>query len=208
MKNQKLTAGLIALCALALSAPLASAAIVGVTGNATWLGIAPAGCGWGQLSGINAYAWDEQQARTLNLPVDMINNPGSSLAPIAGVANGVFDSHFLHFDGIPGVIGATGTVSFSSPIVAVIFTPTNLDISDAPAGSFGTAYPTLYPQRGLSVNPLSWITINSNILTFNLNTIVPSQFIDQVRILTQTPTPGTASLLGLAALGCARRRRH
>jgi hypothetical protein len=201
---------LIALAALSLSAPLASASITSVTGNTTWLGSPPAACGFNQLAGQVAYAWDEKQGVNLFLNVDMINNPGTSTSPIPGtVGGGPMDSHFIHFQGVPGVIGVTGTVSFSAPIAAVIFTNTNLDASDAPAGAPATIYPTLYPFRGLSTLPPSIFSISGNTLSFNFQTIVPSNFIDQVRVITHSmPAPGSAAMLGLAGASCARRRRR
>jgi MYXO-CTERM domain-containing protein len=192
---------------LALTGSAASAAIVGVTGNTTWLGTPPPGCAPGQLSGMNAFAWDEQQNVALSLNVDMTNNPGSSTSPIPGTVSGTYDSHFIHFEGIPGVIGAQGTVTYNNPIVAVIFRNTTLDNSDAPAGAPSTAYPTLYPFRGLSSAPASFFSINGNTLTFNLNTVAPTQFVDQIRVLTQAPAPGSLALLGLGGLVAARRRR-
>jgi len=199
----------IALAAFALASGAASASIINVSGSTTWLNTPPAACGPGQLTGFTAYAWDEQQNVALTLSVDMVNNPGSSAAPIAGFANGTFASHFLHFEPLPGAVGAAGTVTFNAPIVAVIFTPLNLDNSDAPAGAFGTLYPTLFPTRGLGTsNPPSVVTANGNVLTFNLHVQIPSADIIQVRVLTQVPAPGvaTAFLLGLAT--CSRRQRN
>src|SRR5258705_267013 len=77
----------------------------------------------------------------------------------------------------------------------------------APAGAPGTVYPTGYPFRGLSTLPPSVFSILGNTLTFNFQTIVPSNFVDQVRVITHTaPAPGSAALLGLAGVACARRR--
>lgn len=198
----------ITLAALALAAGSASASIINVSGTTTLLNSPPVACGPGQLTGFNAYAWDEQQNVALNLAADMVNNPGSSAAPIAGIANGTFNSHFLHFEPLPGAIGASGTVTFNAPIVAVIFTPLNLDNSDVPTGAFGTLYPTLFPTRGLGTSsPPSVVAANGNVLTFNLHVQIPSADIIQVRVLTQVPAPGAASALLLGLATCARRRR-
>ncbi len=197
----------LALSALALCAPLAPASIVGTTGGVTPLGSPPAACGLGQLTGLTAYAWDEKQNVPLSLAVDMVNNPGSSLTPTPGAISGVYSSHFLHFDGVPGVLGVTGTITFSGPIVAVIFRSQLLDLSDSPAGAPTTIYPTGYPFRGQGSTPPSFITVNSNVLSFNLNTIVPNNWVTQYRVITQSPAPGSAALLGIAGLVGARRRR-
>jgi len=206
MKTSRMTVSVLGL-AVALSGPTASASITGVTGNTTWLGSPPVSCTPSTLTGFNAYAWDEKQSVTLNLNVDMTNNPCSSASPIAGTAVGVYDSHFIHYEGIAGAVGAIGTVSFNAPIVAVIFGNLNLDNSDGPAGAAGTAYPTTYPFRGLNAVPPSFFSIVGNTLSFNLNTNNPVAFVDQIRVLTQAPAPGSLALLGLGGLVAARRRR-
>jgi uncharacterized protein (TIGR03382 family) len=199
----------VALASLAFSAPLASAAITGVTGATNWLGSPPVSCVPGALAGFTAYTWNEQQNVTIasGINVDMTNNPGSSTSPIPGNIAGIFDVHFLHFQGIPGIAGVTGTVTYSGPIIGVIFNNTTLDLSDY-LGTGGTVYPTGYPFRGLGGNPTSFFSISGNTLSFNFNTISPVLFVDQVRVLTHvTPAPGSVALLGLAGLVCGRRRR-
>lgn len=191
------------LAPLALIAPLAGASITGVSGNTTWLGVAPPACTSGVLTGSNAYAWNEQQAVSLTLNADMVNW-GPSNAAIAGTVSGVYDSHFIHFEDFSGAIYA-GSVTFSGPIDAVIFTPLNLDNSDAPAGAFGTVYPTTYPFRGLNIQ--SSFFASGNTLSFNFATAMPTPDMIQVRVLTRVPTPGAAGLLGLGGLLAARRRR-
>ncbi len=198
----------VTLATLALSAPFASAAIVGVTGATTWLGSPPPSCNPGALTGITSFAWDEQQNVTISsgINVDMTNNPGSSTSPVPGTIAGIFDVHFLHFQSATG-IGITGSVTYSGPIIGVIFRNTTLDLSDY-LGTGGTTYPTGYLFRGLTGNPPSFFSISGNTLTYNLNTNVSVPFVDQVRVLTHpTPAPGSAALLGLAGLVCTRRRR-
>ena len=203
------TTTLAALSTLTL-ASLASANILFVTGNTVQIG-APLACGWGQQTGQNAFAWNERTGVNLFLNVDMINNPGSSTSPTPGtVGGGPFDTHFIHFDSVPGIVQAIGTVTFDAPIAAVIFKNTTLDASDGSAGALGTVYPTGYPFRGLSSTPPSFFSISGATLSFNFSTIVPSNFVDQVRVITHTvsPSPGSAALLGLAGVFAARRRRH
>ena len=196
----------IGLSALVLSASAASAGITGVTGMTTWLGSPPVSCVPGALSGLTAYAWDEQQNTPLALVADMVNNPGNSGAPIPGPIAGNYDSHFIHFEQIPGAAPASGTVTFNNPIVAVLFRPLTLDSTDVPAGSPGTIYPTGYPFRGISGN--SFFSILGNTITFNIATVSPVIAVGQIRVLTQVPAPATAGLLGMGALALGRRRRR
>lgn len=207
MNSNQIRAGLVGVAAALAMGSGASAGIQTVSGNTTWLPLPPAACGLGQLAGQNAYAWDEQQGVSLNLAVDMTNNPGTSASPIPGNISGVYDSHFLHFEPVPGVIGAAGTVTFWNPIVAVIFGNTTLDVSDAPAGAGGTAYPTLCPLRGVVNSSLNNFSINGNVLSYHFAAMVPTQFVDQVRVITQTPAPGSVALVGAGALVATRRRR-
>lgn len=190
------------------AATSAQAAIVGVTGNTTWLGSPPANCSIFQLFSVNAFAWDEQQNVPLNLFTDMVNNPGSSTSPVPGGILGTYDSHFLHFDGSTGVLSAQGTITFSLPIVACIFKHTLLDVSDAPAGAFGTVYPTGFLNRGMATTIPSFFSISGNTMTFNIGADPFANEIAQVRIITGSiPTPATASLLALGGAVALRRRR-
>lgn len=199
--------GASALLAGALAASPASAAILSVSGQTTLLGSAPADCTVGQLTGFNAFAWNEQTNQSFAaLNVDMVNNPGNSSGPIPGVLSGIFDSHFLHFEGLPGVIGAGGTVTYSAPIRAVIFRNVNLNSTDATLGSVTTIYPTGFPFRSIA-GTNSFFSINANVLTFDLKSISSVQRVIQLRVLTDAPTPGAASLGAIGGLVCLRRRR-
>jgi hypothetical protein len=203
MKNR--TAIALSTLALAAAALPATAGITGVTGMTTWLAVPPAACTPGALTGLTAYAWDEQQNTPLSLIVDMVNNPGNSGAPIPGPLTGNYDSHFIHFEPIAGAIAATGTVTFNNPIVGVIFRPLTLDSTDVPAGSPSTTYPTLFPLRGISGN--SFFSILGNTITFTISpTAAPG--LGQIRVLTQVPAPATAALFGMGAIACGRRRRR
>jgi hypothetical protein len=200
------TPSLLTLAALgALTVP-AAASIVTVSGQTTLIG-PPIDCSINQLAGTTAFAWDEQQnVSVTGLPTDETQNPGGTAAPVFGVLSGVYDSHFLHFQGIP-LNNAAGSVTFSGPIVGVIWNNAFLDISDGQAGAPGTIYPTGYPTRGLLAPPPGVLSVNANVLTFNFqNAFTPNDLV-QVRILTQVPAPGACGLLATAGIFAARRRR-
>jgi hypothetical protein len=197
-----------AVLALAALNPPTHAAIVGTTGSATQIG-SPPSCLPFALTGPSAYAWDEQTnvAPSSGLLVDMSTNP--SFAPggnVPGLITGSVDSHFLHWEDYSGV-SASGTVTFSGPIIGVMFSDAYLDLSDAPLGAFGTAYPTGSIGRGFG--PQGLITINGAVLSFTFYPQpVPGNGTEQVRILTRhVPAPGVTALLGMAGLIGLRRRR-
>jgi uncharacterized protein (TIGR03382 family) len=202
---------LIALTLASLAASSASAAVTGVSGSATLLGSPPLSCAPGGLPSFTLSVWDEQTNIPLtSYSVNMVNNPGSNLLPIPGTLTGNYDSHFLSFDGLPGIIGVSGTVTFSAPIDAVIFRALDLSSSDPIMGSPGTTYPTGYPFRDISVNPSNGFSISGNVLTFNFLNFSSAQvpFVAQLRVLTQVPAPGSVAFAGLAGLATLRRRRR
>ena len=198
------TRTLVALSPLML-ASASFAAITGVSGQATLLGTPPVACTNLSLTGITAYAWDEQQNITATVKVDETQNPGGNLGAVGGAVTGTYNSHFIHHQGIPGIINAIGTVTFDAPIFAVIFVGTNLDNSDPVFGSLGTTYPTGYFFRQLGS---SIFTVNGNTLSFDLSTFSNVHDVAQIRVLTQVPAPAGGALLGLAGLAGLRRRRN
>lgn len=196
----------LSLFAVAAFAAASHATITGTTGNATQIG-APLSCLPGGQAGPTVYCWDE--AVNVNASggvfADMINPPNSVPGtPIAGFVFGTFDSHLLHID--DPFYAHSGTVTFSAPIVAVMWRDVTLDNSDAAFGAPGTAYPTGLFMRGW--NTLSFFSAVGNTLTFNFNSIPGAFSIDQVRVLTHSvPTPGAMALLGLGGAIAVRRRR-
>ncbi|QYK47431.1 MAG: hypothetical protein KF838_11655 [Phycisphaeraceae bacterium] len=198
---------LVALTLSALTTTAAHAGITGVAGQTTW-NTSPSGSATiGAMQGFNAFAWDEQQGVSMTVAVDQTNN-GPDSGAIPGVLSGTFDSSFIHFEAIPGVINASGSVTFSTAILGVIFTPLNLDNTDAPLGHSNVVYPTSYPFRGLGGFPPSTIFVAGNTLHFNFFSLAPSNHVVQVRVLTDSvPAPGALSLLGISGVVAARRRR-
>lgn len=192
----------------AMGATFANGAITGVAGQTTWLALPPVACTPGALVGPNAFAWDEKQNLLVaNVQCDMINNPGNSGAPVAGLVSGVIDSHFIHFEPSTAAQFVNGQVTFAGKIRGVIFRALFLDVTDIPLGAPTTIYPTGNPNRGL--NAASMFSINNNVLTFHFSSVVPTSDLIELRVLTEhiVPAPGCGALLGLGGLVAARRRR-
>lgn len=184
----------------------ANASITSVSGATVQIG-PPVSCTTGSLTGFLTFAWDEVQNVSYgNLPVDETQNPGSNAGAIAGLLNGVYDSHFLHFEPLPGAIGSSGTVTFSNTIAGVMFLNTTLDLTDGNGIGVGTSYPTAFPFRGM--NAASIFSYTGNVLQFNFATAVPNIDLLQLRVMTRAiPAPGATALLGLGGLVALRRRR-
>ncbi len=196
------------LASATLTTSAAHAVIVTTSGQTTYVAAPSGSATLGNMQGFNAFAWDEILATNQTLAVDQTNN-GPDSGAIAGVVSGIVDSHFLHWEPLPGAIGASGSVTFLDPIVGVMFTPLNLDNSDAPAGHGSVTYPTSYPFRGIGGFPPSTINVSGNVLSFNFQSFAPSVQVVQVRVLTsRIPAPGSLSLLGLSGLIATRRRRR
>lgn len=190
-----------------LLASVAHAGIVSTTGMCTQIS-PPANALPGSLVANNAWAWDELAGITLSsMPVDLSTNPSNSNAPVPGFLSGPVDSHFVHFDGVPGML-ITGTVTFSDPIIAVQYSDANLDLSDAIATT-GTIYPTFTPLRGFNNwTGADFVDINGSVLTFQLSTVSPVNNLEQIRVFTRAvPAPGAIALMTLGGIFAARRSR-
>ncbi len=206
LANTSLARYAVASLALLVGVVPAHATITGVFSQAQQIA-APASCLSFALTGPNAFAWNEQQNISVTgLFCDETQNPGGNTSPVPGTLSGTFNSHMLHFQGIPNS-SAVGSVTFATPIVGLMFNRLALDLSDASCGALGTAYPTGYTGRGISLVTPSFISISGNVLTFNLSWAPPVGDLPQVRVITAVPAPASAALLGLSGLVAIRRRR-
>jgi hypothetical protein len=199
------------LTALTVAALAASAhgAITGTGGAAVQIG-SPPNCTFGVLTGAPAWCWNEQAGiNGTGLPVDLSTNPSTNFTAVPGVLSGLVDSHIIHFNDVIG-FQAIGSVTFNNPIVGVAYNDVFLNVSDLPAGAFGTTYPTGNPARGInSFQPGSMVAINLNTINFDLR-VGNAAFadLDQVRVYTAAvPAPGSIALVAAGGLVAARRRR-
>lgn len=196
------------LLVVALLSAGAQAAIVGTGGSAVQIP-APPSAMFGALTGAPAWCWDEQQSVMVSgLPVNLSVNPSNSTAPTPGVVNGLVDSHFIHFNDVMNP-QTFGSVTFNAPIIGVAYGNFELDASDLASGALGTIYPTGSPMRGVnSTFPVSVVSISGNTIHFDLRVgSAALADLDQIRVFTAVPTPGSLALLGVAGLAGVRRRR-
>lgn len=198
----------------AIAPSTASAAIVSVSGSATLLGAAPVSALYGALVGPPAYCWDEQPSiLTTGTNVNITANGFyTGFTPYSALAAGTFASHMIHFDASSGVASVTGSATFSSPILAVLYENTLLSATDAIFGAPGTTYATGDPFRSSTAQLVSTqLLVSGNTLNFTLwaNSAAWPNRMMQVRVFTDgtVPAPGAMALLGLAGLAARSRRR-
>lgn len=204
------------LCTIVLTSALvasAHASITGVSGQTTWLGSSPLSAQAFSLTGPTVYAWDEQFGVVGPTAINTAGNGTfTGFSPYSvGFLSGGFASHMLHFDPAGNPPFASGSVTFSQPIVALIFDEAMLSASDSVMGSPGTTYDTgsIFRSFNGSVLGGTSLTVAGNALSFQF-TLTPGQInrMYEVRVITVVPTPATASLIGLGGLLATRRRRR
>ena len=193
------------LVSAATIAGTAGAAITSTFGGCTQIAPPPM-ADFPFLVGPNAQCWDEQVNVTGTIFADLTTNPGSNSLPTPGVLIGMYDSHFIHWTGVPNpqVIGG---VIFSAPIAAVAWGDTFLDLTDATWGAGGTAYPTGAAGRGITAAAL--VSVTGNMLRFEYTGLPGAIEIEQLRVWTHSvPAPGACSLGAMAGIAALRRRRR
>jgi len=208
----------LALGASALLASSAGAAITGVAGDVQHIG-APADARNNALTSSDwVRAWDENQNFVLTSGVIVdAKNPGlydqeSDLGTFEIGAGTAISSHFIHFDS-PGntAAAATGAVRFADNIIGVIVRVDNgqnltgrLDRTDY------LGAPTLYSDnienRGLEFNS-DWFRISADRKWIEFHFAIEHPG-DYMRVITEVPTPGAATLASVTSLlGLTHRRR-
>lgn len=208
----------VAVSASALLAPSVNASIIGVAGDVQLIS-APADARINALTSSDwVRVWNEQQNVTLTSGVIVdAQTPGlydqeADLGTFELHVGAAISSHYIHFDS-PGntAASATGVVRFSNHILGAIVRGDNeanlngrLDRTDY------LGAPTLYSDniknRGLEFDT-DWFRISNDRMAIEFHFQIKSPG-DYMRVITETPAPGSASLVALASLvGVARRRR-
>ena len=205
-----------------LMLPVAFGSVVSTTGAINI--IAPPGSVVGGAKQSDTVIWlfNENQNVTLgsNLIVD-ITSQGTykygSPPPLGGgtISSGTpMSSYFLHFDPSSNppestYISASGTVTFSQPILGIILLDATLDNTDGIFGT-GTTYPGVVVARGIEFNWSSSPDIidflSSNTIGLNPAAATGNKF-DQVRVLTAIPIPATLWIFGAGVIGLVGIRR-
>ncbi len=195
---------------IGVSAGAACATVTGVSGRAKLVS-PPASATFPAILSSRAQVWNERVGVTApagGFVVNMLVNGGamSSRSPTGGVVTGVVDSHFIHWSPLFGR-SASGTVTFSDPIVGVMYNDLWLNASDGALGAAGTVYPT-GTSVGRGMHPVSSrVFASGNTLRFDFQRFAGDR-IEQVRVLTRpVPAPSGVCVAGLAMVGFARRRR-
>ena len=130
-----------------------------------------------------------------DLAVDA-NSPGTFTAPGAGAtinAGTIVNSHIVHFDGAtPGNV-VTGSITFDTAILGIIWNDAGLDGTDALLGNAATTYPpAMTAGRGLfDGNDSITISPDGKTLTFSLE---DAGVLDQFRVLTAPDPNETATV--------------
>jgi len=187
------------------------AAIVSVSGDMTQIS-SPASVAPGMLeSSSTIWAFDEKQQYTLTTDLFVDELAGTSAAGTVSAGSTV-NSYFLHADPLGGstepadVISMSGTISFDSRILGIIWSGTAcdncpsssmfLDASDY-LGASGTIYPTGGLGRGYEIDAFyagngtqDFVTISEDgySLTMVSSAALPLRS-DQLRVITAVPIP-------------------
>jgi MYXO-CTERM domain-containing protein len=118
-------------------------------------------------------------------------------------------SYIFHADGIgTGNHVFEGSVTFDEDILGIIVGTTRLNNTDNRFGAVGTTYWN-GPSRGLDLatnpgNDTLLLSVSRNTVSFRL---VVGEAMDEFRVLTAVPTPGSFAVAALAAATTLRRRR-
>ena len=198
-----------------LCAASVQAGVTATSDNANYID-APASVVQGAFQNNNEfYVFNEQQNYTLtsDLAVDWLSSDGGSLGNGSGgsISAGTrVNSYFLHFDPSSDAQEVYGQIDFSEEILAVIYTPMNLEGSDGSLGAAGTDYADKAWRGYESHVDLDYSSlVGPNSLW--IKNWANGDFTDQARVITAAPVPVPAALWlfgsGILAMLAVRRNK-
>ena len=164
-------------------------------------------------SNTDGFLFVEKESFVLPTDVEVNHNAAgtsTSHGAIAGIvpAGTMVDSFYLSYDllGDPSAFTtATMDIIFEWPIVGILTGDDQINDVDALLGALYTTYPT--GNVGLEVGSDS-LTISPDMKTLTITMGVTAGNLDQIRILTVVPEPGSMALLGAGIVGLIARRRR
>ncbi|MCE7974623.1 MAG: hypothetical protein DYG92_09945 [Leptolyngbya sp. PLA1] len=189
-------------CAAALSVTAAAnAGITSITNGGIFHASPPSTIGLPNNNQANVVqGFDEVQDLVLTTPLSLFSYYTNSFVVLP--AGTEISSHMVLFDPVQSA-SASADVSFTEPILGIIYQDLPLFNTHSLLGRSGVSYP------GTNVNAYGFEATESATLVgvFTLRfSATASNPGDRFRVIT-FPTPGAASLLALSSLLAARRRR-
>jgi len=200
---------------------LANAGAMTVSGNISLLSAPPVSNTSGNLtSTTNAFLWSEQSDLSLLSPIriDVIpyrnnttglykrNKNRVQSTWSEALAPGSYDSFMLHMDTTKRKTNLTGSITFDTDIVGIIFKRKALGTSDPIFGTPSTFYDGTDKSRGFGLkDKKNWFSISPDRRTFAFQSLVTRENINELRILSQgqsqiatVPLPASIWLFGSA----------
>lgn len=187
--------------ALAAFAPAAHATITSISNEGIYYANPPANIGLPDNNQSNVVqGFDEVQGLTLlgALSVYSYADEANIILP----AGTTISSHMIVFDPVQSR-SRTSDITFSEPILGIIFLDVPLFNTHTLLGRAGVSYPGGVVNAYGFENTESATLINANTLRFSATASSPG---DRFRVIT-IPTPGALALSGLGVLVAGRRRR-
>ncbi|MFO0851116.1 MAG: hypothetical protein U0871_21550 [Gemmataceae bacterium] len=220
MRVARLTAAAVAVAGLLAGGPARAGIIVSTTGPLT-INPSPAGLNLNNGNAPGSFAFNERGQVTVvagsvsvdtlvsTLAAGLVNAKGGSAGNLPA---GVYDSALIHFDQAPGAgnPSLTASITFSDPIVGIIFSTSRLNNTDGTFGLPGVTYPTGAGGTARGLEGGDGLRISADRRTLFIDDWDIAGALDQTRVITlHTPAPAGAVLavLGLPALGLLRTRR-
>jgi hypothetical protein len=202
---------------LVIGACPANASIISTTGPVVVIPAPISVMPGASVNVTDGQVFNEQQGITLSSPLNVdATAPGTYSAgsgPGGIIAGGTdISSYFVLFDsGGTAINYLAVNLTFSTPILGVIFAPATLDSSDAIVGNPGTTDPTGVSGRGQEAGDSTAISADGLTVTLIDKTLFPE---DGIRIITAspasaiTPEPGAWGLWGVGLVFVALLARH